>query len=325
MSHRTLSVTIDTEIDKSRDWSISSAATFRSVLHGIPLRLTPLFERHGVKPTYLLSPEVIEEPACATVIAAAADRAELGTHLHVDLIEPDRRVHRGDLAGRRADGIQAQLEPSTEGQKLANLTALFESTFGHRPRAFRAGRFGRSVHTIRLLAELGYVVDSSVTPGLRWRYADGIVDYRKETTVPYWVECAGRRILEAPVSIWPASRLAPLLHALPLWGERIGRRLVPPWGSYLWLRPSWGPPGRLADLARRAPDQHLVVMFHSTEVVPGASPYARTQRDADLVVERLDRLLGAWVREGEDFCTLSELAERCNGEPVPVQRLGGIE
>ena len=308
---RTLSITIDTEVDKSPDWSISSPATFRSVTEAIPHVLTPIFRRYGARPTYLLSPEVIEEPTCAEALVRLGGEAELGTHLHPDFIEPLRRLRPGDMGGRRGDGIQKQLDRSSEAEKLANLTDLFGTTFGCRPRVFRAGRFGRSQHTLDLLVELGYLVDSSVTPGLRWRYPEGEVDYRREPMGPHWVQCDAGAILEAPVSIWPAGPFAPLLTTLPRPLESISRKLVPRWGAYNWLRPSWGPPGRLADLASRAPDCHLVVMFHSMEVVPGASPYASDQAAADRVVGRLDHLLASWVRSGHEFCTLSELADRC--------------
>ena len=317
MTGRTLSITIDTEVDKSRDWSISNPATYRSVVEAVPRLLTPLFARYGGRPTYLVSPEVLDEPACVAALTRGGDQAELGAHLHVDFVDPGRTVHPGAMDGRRTDGIQAQLDRATEAAKLGNLTARFAAAFGRAPRAFRAGRFGRSAHTLDLLVDLGYVVDTSVTPGLRWRYAEGEIDYRGEPIEPHWVECRGGRILEAPVSIWPAGPLAPALGALPRTVELVGRRTLPRWAAYRWLRPSWGPPDRLAELARAAPERHLVVMFHSTEAIPGASPYARTPRDADLVLERLERLLASWRAEGHSFCTLTELAEGLRTEPLP--------
>jgi hypothetical protein len=323
MTGRTLSVTIDTEVDKSPDWSISNPATYRSVDDAVPRLLTPLFARYGARPTYLVSPEVLDEPACVAALGRVGDQAELGAHLHVDFADPGRSLHRGGMGGRRADGIQAQLDRATEAAKLANLTARFTAAFGRSPRAFRAGRFGRSPHTLDLLVDLGYLVDSSVTPGLRWRYAEGEIDYRGEPIEPHWVECRGGRILEAPVSIWPTGPMAPILSALPRAVELVGRRALPRWAAYRWLRPSWGPPGRLAELARAAPERHLVVMFHSTEVVPGASPYARTQREADRVLERLERLLASWAADGNSFGTLTELAEGLPTAPVPRTGAGG--
>ena len=38
------------------------------------------------------------------------------------------------------------------------------STFGHAPASFRAGRFGIGPRSIGILDDLGYAVESSVTP-----------------------------------------------------------------------------------------------------------------------------------------------------------------
>jgi hypothetical protein len=84
-----LVITIDTEIDRSRDWSIANPPSFRSVLEAIADRLTPLFSRYGARPTYLLSPEVIEDDACVRCLRGLAN-VELGTHLHGDFVDPGR-------------------------------------------------------------------------------------------------------------------------------------------------------------------------------------------------------------------------------------------
>ena len=56
-----MSVTIDTECDKSPNWSNSSPLTFNSIYDAIPNKLQPLFEAYSIKPTYFLSPEIIED------------------------------------------------------------------------------------------------------------------------------------------------------------------------------------------------------------------------------------------------------------------------
>ena len=49
-----MSVTIDTECDKSPNWSNSSPLTFNSIYDAIPNKLQPLFEAYSIKPTYFL-------------------------------------------------------------------------------------------------------------------------------------------------------------------------------------------------------------------------------------------------------------------------------
>ena len=56
-----MSITVDTECDKSVNWTNSNPLSFNSIYQGIPERLQPLFETYSIKPTYFLSPEVIED------------------------------------------------------------------------------------------------------------------------------------------------------------------------------------------------------------------------------------------------------------------------
>jgi len=57
-------VSVDVEIDKSPNWSTATPTTFSGVKHGIKEILHPLFMKYGVRPTYLLSPEVISLECC---------------------------------------------------------------------------------------------------------------------------------------------------------------------------------------------------------------------------------------------------------------------
>ena len=47
-----LLITIDTEIDKSKDWKVSSNEGFSSVTCGIPDKLGKLFSKYGASPSY---------------------------------------------------------------------------------------------------------------------------------------------------------------------------------------------------------------------------------------------------------------------------------
>jgi hypothetical protein len=82
-------------------------------------------------------------------------------------------------------------------------------------------------------------------------------------------------------------------------------------GRYIrgrWLRPTWGTAAQLIDVARaeirdalrRQPDRAVVLnaMFHNVEVIPGASPYARTEAGAHAILARLTALLDFTTREG---------------------------
>jgi hypothetical protein len=318
---RSVIVSIDTEVDKSPDWSISDPATFRSVTEGVPEVLTPLFDRLGVIPTYLLSPEVIEDPASVETLWELDRRAELGMHLHGEFVEPERRLFPSGMAGAQAGAIQRQWPREIEAQKLATATARFEDTFRRRPTSFRAGRFGLSDNSLELLAGLGYRVDSSVTPGLRWNLDEGVLDFRSWTTEPRWFRYSSGEILEVPISIWPGSRLARRVDDLPPRLARVARGVLGGRGRFHWLRPSWDSGRDLVRSIEGRDDRILVVMLHSMEVIPGASPYATGPEQVARLVGSLELLLETCLARGYTSIGLSEAADRFQDAHPPRHRV----
>lgn len=309
-AYRVIQVTIDTEVDKSRNWRISNPVSFRSVLEGVPNVLTPLFDRYGVKPTYFLSPEVIERPDCVATLKELGSRAELGTHLHAEFIGPGRRLHIDNMAGASAHALQCQDSREVEAEKLANLTKLFQDAFGYAPKSFRSGRFGMSPHTLEILAALGYRVDSSVTPGICWDYAEGRVDYRIWKPEPRVAMTPSGPILELPLSIQSGGAPARWIRDWPLWPHRLAARLFGRFGVYQWLRPSQSSGSQLIRYVQSSSETYLSLMFHSMEIIPGASPYAQTQGDVDRILNAMDELFAYCSTKGYQFCGVSDVVDR---------------
>ena len=88
-----LCVSIDCERDKGPGWRIQRPASYVGVHDGIARKLHPLFRRFGVKPTYLLSAEVIRDPASAERLTRLPGSFELGTHLHAEYVAPGADDH----------------------------------------------------------------------------------------------------------------------------------------------------------------------------------------------------------------------------------------
>jgi hypothetical protein len=315
-----LCVTIDCERDKGPRWRVRRPAAFDGIHQGLGARLAPLFRHYGIKPTYLLSPEVMRDDAAASCMARLARGAELGTHLHAEYVGPDLDED------AESSTFQAALAPTVERAKLEALTSLFVHTFGTRPRSFRAGRFGIGGASLGILADLGYTVDSSVTPFIDWSGAGpGAPDFRQAPFIPYHPDphapgIAGQGpVWEIPVTIRP--RLA---HRLPVMRRFLARRLRP-----RWLRPTWGSAGALIDLARdvwnEAPPPRARdgagrgappiwnVMFHNVEVVAGASPYSPTEDQAQAILGRLAQLLGFARAAGARSIGLGDVPELLAG------------
>jgi hypothetical protein len=283
-----LCVSIDCECDKGPGWKTKKPLSFAGITTGIGERLHPLFRRYNAKPTYLLSPEVMRDEASVQALSAIEAECELGTHLHAEFVGPD--AHVPDIT----TAFQCNDEPAAEREKLRELTGLFNATFKYNPRSFRAGRFGIGRHSLGFLADLGYSVDSSVTPYKDWASAGASeARFRKAPTQPYWP------VYERPASV--AEKPGPLLE-IPVTIRPAAFSFVPVMGSYLeprWLRPTRGSVAGLEAVAREEIEAGqgkgrpivLNAMFHNVEIMPGLSPYAATEEEAGAILNRLEGLL----------------------------------
>lgn len=300
-----LCVTIDCECDKGPGWRTQLPMRFTGVAEGIARRLQPLFIGYRAKPTYLLSSEVIRDATSADVLDSLPGSHELGTHLHGEYVDGARP------AASVTSELQRDYPREVERRKLRLLTEQFSSTFGYRPRSFRAGRFGVGENSMPLLEELGYAVDSSVTPFVEWTSAGArrlsfvgapTQPYRPDRSLP---ACPGDgAILEVPVTIRPNR-----WQHLPIAGRFLPAR---------WLRPTFSNEHELVEIARdeiaRAREENpgrpviLNAMLHNVEIVPGASPYAGSDRSCRRILERLAGLLRFAEREGICGVGLTDVA-----------------
>ena len=306
MSRAYLCVSIDTECDKGPAWRSRRPMTFEGVHVGIVQRLQPLFASYAAKPTYLVSPEVIRDSQSAEELKAIGASCELGAHLHGEYAEP------GAWEPEVTRDFQRDYEGDVEKRKLTYLTDQFIRAFEHQPVSFRAGRFGIGRRTIGILEELGYGVESSVTPNVDWsdQGSPGL-SFAGAPTQPYHPDRddPGRpgesSLLEIPITIRRR-----LLNSLP----GIGKKLEP-----RWLRPTWTSGDALVRLAedeigearRTTPGRPVVInaMLHNTEVIPNASPYADGEGDARAILDRLRVLLAYAQRESISVIGLSDVPE----------------
>lgn len=296
-------VTIDTECDKSIDWTTSAPLTFRGVYDVIPDLLQPLFAEFGIRPTYLLSPEVMCDTECCLVFREI-NNAELGTHLHGDYIVP--QIKTWNFAGSLTDDMQWEYSSKLERAKLETLTELFIQQFGFHPTSFRAGRFGIGHSTGRWLRELGYLVDSSVTPHIIWTSRNGknFPNFKYAPEFPYRIGTGGdiweigkSGLLEVPVTVLKPGKIGSLIK-----------------NEEIWFRPWFSNSETMCNIISYVVKQSilegrcrpLVMMFHNVELVPGASPYPQTDSDVMNYLDILKRTFEFAEKMGIKSYTLSE-------------------
>jgi peptidoglycan/xylan/chitin deacetylase (PgdA/CDA1 family) len=312
-----LIISIDTECDRYQNWEVRQPLSFQNI-EDQKTTLFPLFKKHGIKATYLISPEVLKNDAAMRVFEAVKGDHEFGSHLHVEFIEPE-----ANMQSAWAKGVQAELAPELEYAKLDQLTKIFKKRFGYQPLSFRAGRFGASPVTLRHLADLGYKVDSSLKPYSRlkfkndvlvdtwgifhWPYFPDIEDYKRKSKQ--------RKILELPVTL-----VQPRLHLL-------NKKVVAEMGSYKhplrkvfrkikldigaqWLRPQRHGLNQLLRISdwvvKNTPKNQVPVlnmMFHSSELTPGTSPYCATEEDVAEYLNTLDQYF-SHLKNNYEVCSI---------------------
>lgn len=290
-------ISIDTECDKDTQWQVPQPMRFYNIREQ-ENTLFPVFKDNNIKPTYLLSPEVLKDNDSVEFFKNTDLTLELGTHLHTEFIEPNANM--GSLT---TSGIQLNLPKEIEFQKLKNLTELFKNQFGYQPKSFRSGRFGSSENTTSILSELNYFVDSSIVPYSTKRFGDKYIDSWHHKLKPYWERFGDKKILQVPLTL-----VNPGYSKLPFFLKyNIGqpnsttKKIAKKLGYSLktsWLRPFRSKTSELIQIAEIAINEEfknedfavINVMFHSNELYPKASPYCLTQKDVEEFTSSIDKL-----------------------------------
>lgn len=314
-----LIVTIDTESDNL--WKQKDRITLENILQ-IP-KLQELFNRYKIKPTYLVSYPVAQDKKCVSILRNIYEqgRCEIGSHLHAWTTPPVLRNEWDRCPYLYEFPLQTQRE------LLLNLTEVVRNNFDLSPVSYRAGRFGFDEDSVVLLEEFGYQIDTSVVPLMDFK------DHAGEerggpcfVNAPLWPYYLSKdnvcqpgesQILEIPVSV-------SFNRGLPEWGQRMYlqtretnfcRRLLAKLNllQIIWLYPTFFSVREMGSLCQYLLSKGLPVlnmMFHSSEILAGASPYHRTEKDVSAFLNKIEGIIRFLVeKKGVVSQTLSEFRE----------------
>jgi len=324
MTQIILIVSIDVECDKGPNWAIKKPLSFLNVIKGIPCHLQPLFDAFAIKPTYLLSPEVLTNDESTKLFRSLRNKVGLGVHMHGEFIEPYSKCD-----AERTEAFLNDFSIRVEFQKISNQTKLFSEKLSFNPTSFRAGRFALSRYTLFFLEKLGYLVDSSVTPFNWWCHRKGKgVNFLGAANQPYFPSFDDFRkrgkmsILEVPVGIvnpfWEKFPSFLLRKINPL--NRIETILLNAFLKdrlrSLWLRPTYSTVEQMIFVTKRIVKMNrtdkpiLNMMFHSNEAMAGTSPYNKTENDVINFLDRLrDYFTSIFIKFDVQSITLSEIVK----------------
>jgi len=317
-------LSIDTEGDNQ--WDHGRELTVENIKFIPPFQ--DLCNRYSIKPTYLVTSEVCDDSFAKEIFKdyVLSDRAEIGAHLH-SWTTPPFADKDGFRFNDPTHAFASELPIDLVSQKIVNLTNQIESSFGKRPLSFRSGRYGFNEGVARVLAANSYLVDSSVTPFTSWKIHKGIPsgnggpNFLDSQPQPYFYETSNGSLLEIPVTILPTkfplnnhSKLAQYYFknvngSLPLKVLRKVHFKRQP----LWLRPH---PWMNIDLfdeliteAQKLNLPYIVMMFHSSELMPGCSIYRKDKNAIEKLFDLLERLFILLQEKNITSYTLTEAAK----------------
>jgi hypothetical protein len=277
----TLLVVVDTE--EEFDWAgpFDRSNTQVRNIQEQPLAQA-VFDAHGVAPTYVVDYPVAVSLDGIDILGriAASGRCTIGAHLHPWVTPP----HEGPVDARNS--FPGNLPAPLERAKLAALTEAIEAGFGARPTIYKAGRYGVGPATAAILDDLGYRIDCSVVPFTNFTAAEG-PDFSAVADRPFMVT---DRLMEVPLSVGFVGALADQgRHLFPRLQTGLGQRLrlagiAQRAGLLERLRLS--PEGHsLQDMIRQtragvaAGKRLFMLTFHSSSLLPGGTPYVRSEAD----------------------------------------------
>jgi hypothetical protein len=286
-----LFVVLDTE--EEFDWNAPLSRERTGVDHLLRIhRLQDLFDRFGIRPTYVVDYPVATQPNGYRPLREIADsgRCTIGAHLHPWVTPPFDEPVTGP------NSFTCNLAPSLQRQKIVSVCNAIQDHFGHMPRVYKAGRYGIGADSLRVLEDLGFEVDQSIMPRFDFSSEQGpsFADYSPE---PFFF--GNRRLLALPGTceyVGLAGPAAPALYRVassPRWSwTRLGGVLTRlRIADRLLLSPEGFTASEMKRIATTLIDRGLrtlTMSLHSPSVEPGHTPYVRTERDLERFLDTIE-------------------------------------
>ena len=303
MTQKTFLITVDTEGDNLWAWRNGSEITTENANY-VP-RFQALCETFGFKPVYLINYEMAQNKAWMKYVVDKHNDGlcEVGLHIHAWNTPPFYNLE-NNCGG---NPYITEYPRDVISEKIKVTKCMLEDALGDKIVSHRSGRWALNEEYLDALAEHGIEVDCTVTPGLDLSKIPGCSrncgnDYSKEPRKPYYIH---PKILEVPMTT-RSKRLVP-------WGSFKHRLRCFVKKEDLWLRPITKSLEQLIYLTSLVENEgqsdYLEFMLHSSELMPGGSPYFKTSADVEVLYDVLEKYFRCVAERGYVGQTLSAYAK----------------
>lgn len=304
-----LAIVVHTE--EEFDWSDNFNRQSVQVTHGEVLNeLISAQISEGVKFTLAMDYPFVTSDQGLTCIDAlkgeAGNHIEFATQCHPWVNPP---FENDESIVEERDSYPGKLSFELEQAKIATLTKTIESACGHKPITYLAGRYGVGENTHRILRQLGYKIDVSISPFADFRHQQGPDFSAFNNTITTTKEIVSWPHTSAVVSLFGILNKFYHQHPTRYRDSALFSRLKAKLLRARLLRLS--PEGfSLADMKnitqsqQKLGQEYFILSFHSPSVKAGLTPYVQTDSDAKVFQEKICQFT-AWFKShlnGEFIC-----------------------
>ncbi len=299
MKNKFFIITVDTEGDNL--WNYKKGGSVQTENALFCPRFQELCNKYGFKPVWLTNYEMASDDRFVDYIKPkeAAGLCEVGIHVHAWNNPP---IY--DLNGKYpGNSFLVEYPAEIMKEKFRVCYELIKEKFGHAPVSHRSGRWVMNEEYFQILECFNIKVDCSVTPLVDWSSTPGDsvpggCDYSKSPMHAHYIG----NVLEVPMTIRNIKKTN-----IGSWKHKLKTRLL---GKTVWLRPAMFALSDMKQLVKQVSESsqsdYIEFMVHSSELMPGGSPYFKTNESIEHLYRNLEDLFIYIQKNGYIGTTLSE-------------------
>lgn len=291
-------ITVDTEGDNLWRYHDGKKINVKNAEYIEPFQV--MCQQFNFKPVYLVNYEMAE---CDLFVNQSREwlsngNCEIGLHLHAWNNPPFHR-----LEGRyKGQPYLIEYPKEIMEDKFRIIYNLLCERYNQPPLSHRAGRWAMNEDYFSILNKFGIRIDCSYTPLINWEHSKGRTmggsNYKNVSLQPSCID----GIFEVPMTV----RMTDVPSHRP-WYKRFRRERLP---RNIWMRPamqSLNDLESLVDMIEAEPQtDYIEFMIHSSELMPGGSPYCRTDKDVREFLSKIRKIFENVHNRGYQGRTLQE-------------------